>query len=667
MLSWLFGTDELVDMLATPTFWYTMALLVGVVVLLVYCLKNPTIGKWVFLGIFCVAWIGLSAYSGIQLNYYYSSTGGIYGQITGMFNPNEVEVKENLTFEFKNIELTESADNTYSAIINLNEILSVSNDDIGVYVNDMPCTYVEHNSDYVVARYKYIFLDEDMTELCTDTLAMRFAFYENSTRLTVSTTGGATAVQYWNYYFNNNNFVVRIGKSGYDYSSDVELGNGDISNYSVVTYYYKDETYLIQTYKNGEKINLPSVDDYRFQYWTLNGDRISSDYYVTENITLVANVLDEYVVTLIVNDDEFDKPYSTTSFLSNEIIELTEPTDPSPNDGSHWVFDGYSLDGISEISLDEITLVEDITIYALFHYEYDVTIFFDSLGTTQQVKQGENVVVPSTPEYFVLSGFSIDNETIDISTYVVTKPVLIHAIGYYEYPVKFMVNDSVYYSTNVERLDAPTLPTNPSVSGQVFLGWSKEGHTIIEDMSSETITAPTTYYAVFSVEEFTLTIQDSYNSTSIMTTENGTTGSTITLTPPTLEGHNFIEWRIKSGQGSINGNEFTFSSSDCVVYAVFDYATCFIRSDLSFDLTYNDTTETINVSGMVFASASTTIETNNSDTIVIKSKAVNSSTPEITTDGEYSVSGTHETGYTITFTNCSYISIYMFASNTTYT
>ncbi len=316
MISRLFGTDKLIDMLATPSFWFTLVILIGFIVLLVACLKNPKIGKWVFLVIFCLAWVGLSAYSGVQLNYYYNTSGGIFGQLTGIFNNNEVQIKDNLVFEFKNIELTKSADNTYSATISLNEILSIDSDQVGVYINDMPCSYVENNSDYVIAKYSYSFLDNDMSILCTDTLTLNFAFYNNLTQLTVSTNGGSTAVKFWNYYFIKNNFNVRIGESDYNYSSDLEFGTGDISNYVIVTFVNREET-IYQVYKIGSKVDLPVITDEKFLGWSYENSIIDNSFIVNSSITLIA-IYDE--VSVVVSSN------GIFNYIYGEITDTVTPS-----------------------------------------------------------------------------------------------------------------------------------------------------------------------------------------------------------------------------------------------------------------------------------------------------------------------------------------------------
>ena len=89
------------------TSWiWKVAIIIGVILIIYACIKYPKGGKWVLFGILIVGYLGVTAYSIVQLNYYYKAEGGIIGQITGIFNTNEVEVVDNLKFDFNNVELT---------------------------------------------------------------------------------------------------------------------------------------------------------------------------------------------------------------------------------------------------------------------------------------------------------------------------------------------------------------------------------------------------------------------------------------------------------------------------------------------------------------------------------------------------------------------------------
>ena len=182
MLSNLFGTDSFMEMLGTPTFWYTIVLLIGIVALLIACIRYwKQGGKWVIVGIFCLGYSALTIYSGININAYYSAKGGIRGAITGIFQTNEIEYVNTAEYKISNTELIQVGDSdTYSATIIMDEVFALDKDvDYMVYVNEMPCTYVENARDYVLADYKYTFYGENFNVILTYTLSFRFAFYTN--------------------------------------------------------------------------------------------------------------------------------------------------------------------------------------------------------------------------------------------------------------------------------------------------------------------------------------------------------------------------------------------------------------------------------------------------------------------------------------------------------
>ena len=122
MFSKLFGTDSFLDMLGTPTFWFTLVIIIGLVVAVITSIKNwNSGGKFIITGLFIIGNLVLSGYCLLQINYYYTSQGGIHGIVSGIFDKNEVEVVDNLNFEFKNIELTDKGNGIYSASITTND------------------------------------------------------------------------------------------------------------------------------------------------------------------------------------------------------------------------------------------------------------------------------------------------------------------------------------------------------------------------------------------------------------------------------------------------------------------------------------------------------------------------------------------------------------------
>ena len=279
------------------TSWiWKVAIIIGVILIIYACIKYPKGGKLVLFGVLIVGYLGVTAYSIVQLNYYYKAEGGIIGQITGIFNTNEVEVVDNLKFDFNNVELTQVDGDKYQARFVTNEVLNLDdNIDYGLYVNDMPCYNVQANSNYVIAQYGYTFYDNSMTIKCSDILTFNIAFNDNYTELSVVTNGGSTAVKYWNNYFNKNSFIVEIKEKDYPTYNDIEFVEGDVSSYPVVTFLSKGELLETQIYVSGSTINFPEIDNDKFLGWAINNEIIDNTYVVTESI-IVNAVYDEVEV-----------------------------------------------------------------------------------------------------------------------------------------------------------------------------------------------------------------------------------------------------------------------------------------------------------------------------------------------------------------------------------
>ena len=313
ILGLFFGFDD--------TLW-KIALLVAVVVIIGYCLRFKN-GKIVIISCLSVLMLGFTTYCGVQLNDYYRAKGGIYGQLVSLYKSNEVEIKDDVSFSFKNINLTEDGD-LYSAKITSDEVLDLVLDETatyGVYVNGIPCEYVNITQDYVIAKYRYTFYNDEFNLLMDDTLSFKFAFYTNSTYLIVSTSGGATASNYWTSFFNKNVFEVTIDNKGYSYSKDISFGIGDISNYSQVKYYVEDRLIGIDVYRNGTVINLPNDYDWDLE----DGTSIDDTYIVTESITLNAH---RHLVTFMLEDDVI----TTQLVLPGNYV-----TFPELPEGYNWI------------------------------------------------------------------------------------------------------------------------------------------------------------------------------------------------------------------------------------------------------------------------------------------------------------------------------------------
>lgn len=265
----------MIALLFNTTFWYDVLIVAAILIVVLLCLKFPN-GKYFFGTIFSVVLVVSTAYCGIQLNYYYTASGGIFGYLSGLYSMG-VEVEE-LEFSFSNMELTKTDEDLYSAILTTNNVMALTDDTAYcVYVNDLPCQNVESSVDYITAEYTYAFYDEDFNVLCTDTLYFRFAFYTNSTYLAVRTYGGSETVKYWNYYFNKNIFVVSVKATTYNKET----------SFITVKYVYTDDYIQVETAFAGSTLNLPNLVG--IDYWTVNGEIVTDSMQVTEDIVVMAH------------------------------------------------------------------------------------------------------------------------------------------------------------------------------------------------------------------------------------------------------------------------------------------------------------------------------------------------------------------------------------------
>lgn len=552
--------------LSFSSFWSILAIVVGLIILLIVSIKYwNSGGKFILLGLFVFGNLLLSGYYLLQINYYYNSEGGIHGVISGILGSNNVEVLDDITFNFKNIELIETGSNRYSATISISDTFNLEGkENIGVFVNELPCSYVEFAGDYIIADYTYSFLDENKTTLCTDTLTLRFAFYENSTELNISTNGGSEAVKYWHYYINKNDFKVSIGKSDYVISEDIEYSNGDISEWCVVTYVVGNDVVYYQPCKVNSVLSFP-VLNINHGTWKIDNKDIPDNYIVTEDITIYASEILEHTATFMIGSDIYATRIVETEDYITDIENLFEFKEA---EDTYIVVKNWLLDG-NVIDLTTQKITSDTIFVADYVKEYLVTITNIVSFTDERVENGIYLNI-EIPEYYMLEYFEIQdrkNNLIikinDLNTYEITQPLFIIPHGEYVYPVEYKVSDSVISSQNVVRYECSVVPNNPTLVGKEFLGWSLDGKTIIDPLQYEIIDK-TTFIAVFDDTEFILTLEY-FNSDNELVTDTiiGKYQETYTLPIPVQNGFTFYKWEIENGVGLVENGVFVFGSGDC--------------------------------------------------------------------------------------------------------
>lgn len=367
------------DLIGTSSFWFILALIVGLVVAVVFCLKYPKIGGPMLLCLFGLALIGADIYCVTQLNIYYNAEGGIHGFLTGIFDTNKIQIVDDFTFKVEDIELTEKTEGTYSASITTDRVISVNTrENLGVFVNGAPCdTTTEVDKDYVIADYTYTFFDTDKSVILTDTLTINIAFYGNSTTLTLSTKGGTLPVEdcikYWHSYFNKNGFEVKVAPFG-DITESPDYSNGDTANYKVLSYFVNNELHSSVCVNTGETVAVKSLESETFLGWYTADDKlIVGSIVVNDNVNLYAKIADENTPVYTVTFDNRGAT-NTVNFYEGQKFKTPEVYAPEG-----YAFKGWTTSKDTTITINPNTysVTEDKTLYALYSKKQNLNKWID--------------------------------------------------------------------------------------------------------------------------------------------------------------------------------------------------------------------------------------------------------------------------------------------------
>ena len=367
------------------------AIVLIALIYLIFKFPQSRIYVFSFLGI---ALLGLTAYCGIQLNYY-NSSGGIFGAITGIFDTNVIEV-EDLEFSLKNIEMTETSEGLHSARVVSNEVVSSLSvgEEYTVTINNQPCSNVVYASDYVSATYEYSFYDENKIELCRDTLNINIAFYEKGTYLSVSTYGGANAVKYWNYYFQKEDFSVKIAISEYKSINYAYVeGEYEPEDYIVFNFYVEDEKVDFQVYKNGlVYLTPPECEMENFYCWSLTPQE---DDWEKVSFSLQPFIKSANFYAIFLEDH-------TINYISQDNLVYTEtvktgftPTYTDEPSRFDYTFVGWSIDGLNVVDMTNYIVEGDVEFIALWTTK-TVTLTVENLVSGSGVENITLLVHAST-------------------------------------------------------------------------------------------------------------------------------------------------------------------------------------------------------------------------------------------------------------------------------
>jgi len=265
------------------------------------------------------------------------------------------------------------------------------------------------------------------------------------------------------------------------------------SDQVVATFEFNGSVYNIQILSKNSYVSItnPTSTTYVvFNGWTVNNASVDlSSYPITQNTKFVADETHYYDVIFKVDNTTYDSQI----IVENGIASITNPTKQG------YQFDGWTIDGENIVNVNTTHITQTTTFTAVFTQLHTVTFTYEnSTLSTSQIRNGSYAVAPTVTNttYKVFNGWSVNGNIIDISTYKITANTTFVANITYKYDVLYVVDGVNYNSQIVIANNYPTLPTNPSKDGYEFDGWSINGTTIVNPITTS-INANTTFTAKF--------------------------------------------------------------------------------------------------------------------------------------------------------------------------
>lgn len=318
-----------------------------IVILLIYLFFKFPVLKYLIAFIACALFIGSSLFTASASYEYFTIRGGVWGTLENVLNKNEV-VQDNLTFHFTNFNLLETLNpDEYTAKFSIKNVDITLNDKV-IYINNTPTELVQRGSTYIFANYTYAFYDEDIKEICNDTLSIKFVFNsaekENpetgklekiDTSVCILTSyGGLQKAKYWNRFLQKNGFKVEINAE--EFKIDETINIEQLPERFI--YYYDLQGNLIEEYT--EKINLSAYPNLTlrepvsskgtaYPFWRSNDFEIISEddlsYYCTTYKDLHFYLFTyEYAVVNIKVSQELMNEYENFKELYRNQYEISE-------------------------------------------------------------------------------------------------------------------------------------------------------------------------------------------------------------------------------------------------------------------------------------------------------------------------------------------------------
>ena len=314
------------------------------------------------------------------------------------------------------------------------------------------------------------------------------------------------------------------------------LGTLESGEQVVATFEFDGSVYNIQVVNKNSTLSVttPTSTAYViFNGWTVDGAPIDlATFRITANTKIVADVTHKYDVTFMVDGVN----HNSQIVLKDAKVNI--PTNPTKNG---FVFEGWTLDGNSVVNLADYKITQNTTFTAKFTKLYSVMFKYeDTTLKTDTIKSGNYATAPTTTStaYKVFNGWKVNGTAVNVSEYRITADTVFVADITYKYDVKFMADGKVHNSQIVEKHAKPTVPSNPTKSNYVFVGWSIDGTNTV-DVSKYMIVDNVTFTAIFRVDKFTVTFKNGNTTVATQEVQNGSYA-----TKPSFDTDTFMGWTV---------------------------------------------------------------------------------------------------------------------------
>ena len=208
-------------------------------------------------------------------------------------------------------------------------------------------------------------------------------------------------------------------------------------------------------------------------------------------------------------------------------------------------------------------------------FEYDGSVY-----NIQIVNKGSNlsVTTPTSTDYKIFNGWTVNGSAIDLSTYTITTNTKIVADVTYKYDVVFKVGDNTHDSQIVTSDTSATLPTAPKQDGYVFDGWSIDGKNIVS-VATNNITSNTTYIAMFTkLHTVTFVYEEETKSTQTIRNGNYATNVIVDSTDYKV----FNGWKLNGVITDISSYKIT-ADTQFIADITYKYDVKFMVDDNTID------------------------------------------------------------------------------------